>query len=40
MTEDLVRYMGYVVNAGGNFLTEDPEWAKDFAPKGSPITWS
>ena len=32
--------MGYVEKDGRTFLTEDPEWAKDFAPKGSPIKWS
>ncbi|KAK8121591.1 Gamma-glutamyltranspeptidase [Apiospora sp. TS-2023a] len=31
VTEDLVRYMN---SAGGNFFTEDPSWAIDFAPHG------
>ncbi|KAK7994633.1 gamma-glutamyltranspeptidase [Apiospora marii] len=31
VTEDLVRYMD---SAGGNFFTEDPSWAIDFAPHG------
>ncbi|GJC91003.1 glutathione hydrolase proenzyme [Colletotrichum liriopes] len=33
VTEDLVRYMNSVT-PNGNFLTEDPTWAIDFAPKG------
>ncbi|KAI2622365.1 gamma-glutamyltransferase 1 [Hypoxylon sp. NC1633] len=33
VTEDLVRYMNSVT-PNGNFLTEDPSWAIDFAPKG------
>ncbi|KAK8064351.1 gamma-glutamyltranspeptidase [Apiospora phragmitis] len=31
VTEDLVRYMNSV---GGDFFTEDPTWAIDFAPHG------
>ncbi|KAI1108827.1 gamma-glutamyltransferase 1 [Nemania sp. NC0429] len=33
VTEDLVRYMDSVT-PNGNFLTEDPTWAIDFAPNG------
>ncbi|KAI1372345.1 gamma-glutamyltranspeptidase [Hypoxylon crocopeplum] len=33
VTEDLVRYMDSVT-PNGNFLTDDPAWAIDFAPKG------
>ncbi|KAL7620136.1 hypothetical protein AAE478_009129 [Parahypoxylon ruwenzoriense] len=33
VTEDLVRYMDSVTPSG-NFLTDDPAWAIDFAPKG------
>ncbi|KAI0011903.1 gamma-glutamyltranspeptidase [Xylariaceae sp. FL0662B] len=32
VTEDLVKYMNSV--SPNNFLTEDPTWAIDFAPKG------
>ncbi|KAI0149626.1 gamma-glutamyltranspeptidase [Hypoxylon sp. NC0597] len=32
VTEDLVKYMNSVTN--GSFLTDDPAWAIDFAPKG------
>ncbi|KAI1105725.1 gamma-glutamyltranspeptidase [Jackrogersella minutella] len=33
VTEDLVNYMDSVT-PNGNFLTDDPAWAIDFAPKG------
>lgn len=33
VTEDLVRYMD-TVTPNGDFLTEDPTWAIDFAPNG------
>ncbi|KAK6223827.1 gamma-glutamyltransferase [Colletotrichum tabaci] len=33
VNEDLVRYMNSVT-PNGNFLTEDPAWAIDFAPNG------
>ncbi|OLN85274.1 Gamma-glutamyltransferase-like protein 2 [Colletotrichum chlorophyti] len=33
VTEDLVRYMNSV-SPNGNFLTDDPAWAIDFAPNG------
>jgi hypothetical protein len=35
VTEDLVRYMDYAISYGGPFLTNDPNWAMDFAPNGS-----
>lgn len=34
VTEDLVRYMGYAMSGGNNFLVDDPNWAIDFAPNG------
>ncbi len=34
VTEDLVRYMGYAIADGNNFLVDDPQWAIDFAPNG------
>jgi hypothetical protein len=33
VTEDLVRYMS-VGHQHGEFLTQDPQWAIDFAPNG------
>jgi hypothetical protein len=38
VTEDLVRYMGYAMSGGNNFLVDDPDWAIDFAPNG--MFWS
>ena len=38
VSSDLVRYMGYAVQARGwNFLVEDPSWAIDFAPNGTLV---
>ncbi|KAK8087455.1 gamma-glutamyltranspeptidase [Apiospora phragmitis] len=38
VTEDMVRYMAYGVQAAGwNFLVDDPSWARDFAPSGSLV---
>ena len=35
MTEDLVRYMREAqISANESFLTEDPQFAVDFAPNG------
>jgi gamma-glutamyltranspeptidase/glutathione hydrolase len=34
VTEDLVRYMGFAMVGGNNFLTDDPDWAEVFAPHG------
>jgi gamma-glutamyltranspeptidase/glutathione hydrolase len=36
VNEDLVNYMGRA--AGGSFLVNDPEFAKDFAPQGRLLT--
>ncbi|KAI0389116.1 gamma-glutamyltransferase 1 [Xylariaceae sp. FL0594] len=36
VTEDLVHYMD-TVTPNGNFLTENPTWAIDFAPNGSRV---
>ncbi|KAF9883982.1 hypothetical protein FE257_002423 [Aspergillus nanangensis] len=35
VTEDLVRYMGLA--DGGDFLSQDPTWAIDFAPNGTRL---
>ncbi|KAH8821308.1 gamma-glutamyltranspeptidase [Xylogone sp. PMI_703] len=36
VTEDLVRYMGAATSFDNStFLTEDPDWAMDFAPNGT-----
>ncbi|KPM45209.1 Gamma-glutamyltranspeptidase 1 [Neonectria ditissima] len=35
VNEDLVRYMNSI--SGGEFLTDDPTWALDFAPKGHRV---
>lgn len=35
VTEDLVRYMGYVTHGEDSFLVSDPTWAIDFAPNGT-----
>ena len=41
MTEDLVRYMHDAQFwANENFLTEDPEFAVDFAPNGRTTGFS
>lgn len=35
VTSDMVRYMAAGIGeAGYNFLVEDEDWAKDFAPNG------
>lgn len=34
VTEDLVRYMYEATRNGNTFLTDDPQWAIDFAPNG------
>ncbi|KAL7787758.1 gamma-glutamyltranspeptidase [Trichoderma ceciliae] len=35
---DLIRYMSSTINAdGGTFLTNDPNWAADFAPDGDLV---
>lgn len=36
VTEDLVRYMTKASENGNTFLTDDPQWAIDFAPNGMP----
>ncbi|KAI1770774.1 gamma-glutamyltranspeptidase [Hypoxylon cercidicola] len=36
VTEDLVRYMA-TVTPNNDFLTDDPSWAIDFAPKGELV---
>ncbi|PVH81756.1 gamma-glutamyltransferase [Cadophora sp. DSE1049] len=35
VTEDLVRYMYEATKDGNTFLTDDPQWAIDFAPNGT-----
>lgn len=35
VTEDLVRYMYEATKDGNTFLTDDPQWAMDFAPNGT-----
>ncbi|KAH7305069.1 gamma-glutamyltranspeptidase-like protein [Rhexocercosporidium sp. MPI-PUGE-AT-0058] len=35
VTEDLVRYMYEATKDGNTFLTDDPQWATDFAPNGT-----
>ncbi|KAK0099423.1 hypothetical protein ONS95_003508 [Cadophora gregata] len=35
VTEDLVRYMYEATKDGNTFLTDDPQWAVDFAPNGT-----
>ncbi|KAK7421996.1 hypothetical protein QQZ08_009717 [Neonectria magnoliae] len=35
VNEDLIRYMNSI--GGGEFLTDDPTWAFDFAPKGHRV---
>ncbi|EKD16526.1 uncharacterized protein L3040_001262 [Drepanopeziza brunnea f. sp. 'multigermtubi'] len=35
VSEDLVRYMAAATEGGNNFLTDDPQWAMDFAPNGT-----
>ncbi|TVY55327.1 Glutathione hydrolase proenzyme, partial [Lachnellula suecica] len=35
VTEDLVRYMAAATKDGNTFLTDDPQWAMDFAPNGT-----
>ncbi|EPE07541.1 gamma-glutamyltranspeptidase [Ophiostoma piceae UAMH 11346] len=37
ISEDHVRYMDSATNSAGNFLTEDPVWAEDFAPHGKRL---
>jgi gamma-glutamyltranspeptidase/glutathione hydrolase len=34
VTEDLADYMQMVIDYGFTFLTDDPQWSIDFAPKG------
>jgi len=35
VSEDLVRYMEFARQGHDNFLSEDPNWAVDFAPNGT-----
>lgn len=38
VNEDLVNYMDSgVASAGRNFLVDDPQWARDFAPNGTRL---
>lgn len=37
VTEDLVRYMEAATSIGGDFLSQDPTWAIDFAPNGTRV---
>lgn len=37
VTEDLVRYMNSAVGDGEDFLSQDPNWALDFAPNGTRL---
>jgi gamma-glutamyltranspeptidase/glutathione hydrolase len=37
VTEDLIRYMNAAVGSGEDFLSQNPTWALDFAPKGTRL---
>ncbi|TVY36469.1 Glutathione hydrolase proenzyme, partial [Lachnellula subtilissima] len=37
VTNDLVRYMDAATSNGNTFLTDDPQWAVDFAPNGTRV---